>query len=97
MTAKDNTPPTNILFYTGIAGAHFGGVTMNEVMSEGYRTGELVLRGLTREHVQAFADWALTLPPEQYAGIEQCARSAERYLMTTDRIGYPVERTGRKP
>jgi hypothetical protein len=97
MTVKDNAPPTSILFYTGIPGAHFGGVTVNEVISEGYRTGELVMRGLTREHMQAFADWALTLPPEQYTAIEQCARSAERYLLTTDGLGYRIERTGRRP
>lgn len=90
-------PPSQILFYTGYEGLHFEGVTVNEVMSDGYRTGELILRGLSREHLQAFADWALTLPPDQYARVEYAARAAERWLLTHDRLGYDIEPTGRRP
>lgn len=72
---------TQILFYTGIPGRNHGGVTVNEELEEGYRTGELSIRGLTREHLQQFADWALTLPADQYAKVEQAARAAERYLI----------------
>lgn len=92
-----NAPAGQILFYTGFEGLHFGGVTVSAVMSEGYRTGELVIRGLSREHLQSFADWALTLPPDQYARVEQAARAAEEWLLTHDALGYEVETPGRKP
>lgn len=78
---------TQILFYTGLKGKRFEGVTVERHMSEGYPTGELSIRGLTREHLQSFADWALTLPADQYAPVESAARATERYLMETDSTG----------
>lgn len=81
-----------ILTYTGIKGSHYGEVTINRMMSEGYPTGEFVIRGLSREHLQAFADWAITLPPEIYAGVEQTHRNIERYLLDYDETGQRRER-----
>lgn len=78
----------SILTYTGIKGSHYGGVTINTVRSEGYPTGEFVIRGLSREHLQAFADWAITLPAEMYDGpIGETHRQIERYLMEYDATG----------
>lgn len=77
-----------ILTYTGIKGSHFGEVTINLMTSEGYATGEYVIRGLSREHLEFFADWAITLPAEQYDGpIGQTHRQIERYLLDYDRTG----------
>lgn len=74
-------PRSSIEFYTGVAGERFEGVTLERVIDEGYATGELIVRGLTLEHLQKFADWCLTLPAEDYARFEAAARGAERYLV----------------
>lgn len=77
-----------ILTYTGIKGSHYGEVTINYMLSEGYPTGEFVIRGLSRKHLQAFADWAITLPAEIYDGpIGQTHRQIERYLLEYDATG----------
>jgi len=69
-------------------GFGYGEVRLYEHTSEGYGTGEFYIDHISRDNLQAFADWAIVQPPEVYAGIESIHRGIEWYLLTHDRLGH---------
>jgi hypothetical protein len=80
------------MFYTGRKNVGFQkDIVIRQHMSEGYPTGEFYIDGLRREDFQALADKLIALPADQYAEWELLSRTLERYLLTTDSVGNPLD------
>lgn len=56
--------------------------TLYQEMSEGYPTGEFVLRHMTHEHLRWMADWMITLPEDQYRPLAHIHQALERMLLS---------------
>lgn len=63
----------------------FVDIVLRQSFSEGYPLDEFFVTGITREDLQALADYLLSAPREIYGPLKTLSQKLERFLLTEAR------------